>query len=226
MLAEPRVTVARHEVRGIDAESGWGALDSSGWPTGRPGTWIQRMYRLRERRWFCGKRHCCGWGRDSSRSPARMGETEKGRSDLRHLQRVWCMGLSVKNGALRLLVLILVTGRARPMAAADFTPFMGRPTSQREHFQGDQFARAGDPQRISPFARPTDSPHEIGYYMGGGARERSRRAEGRYPEEGVWGTDYGGALIRKHVELGWWHGRSQGGTGSYATDGPRVVRGR
>jgi len=101
---------------------------------------------------------------------------------------------------------------------------MGRPEAQRKHFQGDPFARAGEPQRISPFARPTESPHEIGYYVGGGARERSARAERRYPHEGVWGTDYAGALIPKHVELGWWHGRPQGGTGSYATDGPRLIR--
>jgi len=101
---------------------------------------------------------------------------------------------------------------------------MGRPEAQRKHFQGDPFARAGEPQRISPFARPTESPHEIGYYVGGGARECSRRGECRAVYEGIWGTDYAGLLIPKHVVLGWWHGqRSQGGTGAYHTDGPRLL---
>lgn len=109
-------------------------------------------------------------------------------------------------------------------AAHDFTPSMGRPATERKHFQGNQFERAGNPQCISPLAKPTESSHEIGYYIGGGARERSRHAEPRGPHEGVWGTDYGGLLVPKHVELGWWHGRRyQGGTGSYATDGLRLI---
>lgn len=110
------------------------------------------------------------------------------------------------------------------VAAHDLTPFMGRPATERVHFQGDQFLRAGDPQKVSPLAQPTESPHEFGYYVGGGARERSRHAEHRRPAEGIWGTDYLGIIIPKHVDLGWWHGRRyQGGTGSYGTDGPRVL---
>lgn len=100
---------------------------------------------------------------------------------------------------------------------------MGRPATARKHLQGDQCRRAGCPQCISPLAKPTESPHEIGYYVGGGARERSRCGEERRPHEGTWGTDYAGLLIPKRVELGWWHGRPQGGTGSYRTDGPRLV---
>lgn len=108
--------------------------------------------------------------------------------------------------------------------AHDFTPYMGRPATERKHFQGNQFRRAGNPQCISPLAKPTESPHEIGYYVGGGARERSRRGEPRHPHEGVWGTDYAGLIIPKHVQLGWWHGqRYQGGTGAYQTDGPRIL---
>lgn len=104
------------------------------------------------------------------------------------------------------------------------TPFMGRPATARKHFRGDQHRRAGCPQSVSPLAKPTESPHEIGYYVGGGARERSRGGECRLPQEGVWGTDYGGHVIPKHVVLGWWHGqRSQGGTGAYHTDGPRLL---
>jgi len=106
----------------------------------------------------------------------------------------------------------------------DLTPPMGRPATERKHFQGDQFRRAGDPQRISPLAKPTESPHEEGYYVGGGARERSRTSDERRINEGVWGTDYAGLVIPKHTNLRYWHGRrSQGGTGSYPTDGPRVL---
>ena len=58
----------------------------------------------------------------------------------------------------------------------------------------------------------------------GGARERSRSSEERRINEGVWGTDYTGLVIPKHTNLRWWHGsRYQGGTGSYPTDGPRVL---
>ena len=123
-----------------------------------------------------------------------------------------------------LLICLLAATPAGRAAARDLTPFMGRPATERKHFQGDQFRRAGDPQCISRLAKPTESPHEFGYYVGGGARERSRRGECRMPHEGVWGTDYSGVLIPKHVDLGWWHGRrAQGGTGSYATDGPRIL---
>jgi hypothetical protein len=112
----------------------------------------------------------------------------------------------------------------RPSWGRDLTPPMGRPATERKHFQGDQLQRAGNPQCISPLAKPTESPREFGYYVGGGARERSRHADHRLPSEGVWGTDYLGILIPKHVNLGWWHGRrAQGGSGSYGTDGPRVL---
>lgn len=121
------------------------------------------------------------------------------------------------------LALLAAVG-AGPASAIDLTPFMGRPATQRAHFQGDQFRRAGDPQKISPLAKPTESPHEFGYYVGGGARERSRHGEHRRGSEGVFGTDYLGIVIPKHVDLGWWHGRrAQGGSGSYRTDGPRLL---
>jgi hypothetical protein len=133
----------------------------------------------------------------------------------------------VENPWLRVIVaacLVAAALAADAVLAHDLTPPMGRPATERKHFQGDQFRRAGCPQTISPLARPTESPHEIGYYVGGGARERSRHGEPRFAHEGVWGTDYAGVLIPKHVQLGWWHGRhAQGGTGAYRTDGPRLV---
>ncbi|MCE9631534.1 MAG: hypothetical protein K8S94_12575 [Planctomycetia bacterium] len=124
-----------------------------------------------------------------------------------------------------ILLAVFVAGTSFPSAGGrDLTPPMGRRATERRHFQGNQFRRAGDPQLISPLAKPTESPHEEGYYVGGGARERSRTSEERRPDEGVWGTDYAGRFIRKHTNLRWWHGsRYQGGSGSYGTDGPRVL---
>lgn len=113
---------------------------------------------------------------------------------------------------------------ATSAVAHDWTPFMGRPATERKHFQGNQFDRAGNPERISPLAKPTESPHEEGYYVGGGAREHALRGGERRHDEGVFGTDYTGLLIRKRTNLGWWHGqRYQGGVGAYRTDGPRLV---
>lgn len=129
----------------------------------------------------------------------------------------WCRRLGLPAC---LAIVALAFGDA---SGHDFTPRMGRPATARKHFQGDPFRRAGCPQCISPLAKPTESPHEIGYYVGGGARERSRGGDCRLPHEGVWGTDYAGLLIPKHVELGWWHGRRATGTGTYAPDGPRLV---
>jgi hypothetical protein len=111
-----------------------------------------------------------------------------------------------------------------PASAHDLTPWMGRPATERKHFQGNQFARAGNPQCISPLAMPAESPHEVSYYAGGGARTKAWRGEERRETEGIWGVDYGGILFPKHVDLGWWHGsRYQGGYGAYRTDGPRIV---
>jgi hypothetical protein len=113
---------------------------------------------------------------------------------------------------------------ATPLSAHDLTPSMGRPATARHHFQGNQFERAGNPQCISPLAKPTDSPHEQGYYVGGGAPVKSRRGEARRDHEGTWGVDYTGIIVPKKTNLGWWHGsRYQGGVGSYPTDGPRLV---
>ena len=118
----------------------------------------------------------------------------------------------------------LVPGAAASAGAHDLTPWMGRPATERKHFQGNQFARAGNPQCISPLAVPAESPHEVSYYAGGGARTRAARGQERRDNEGIWGVDYGGILFPKHVELGWWHGgRYQGGYGAYRTDGPRIL---
>lgn len=109
-------------------------------------------------------------------------------------------------------------------AARDLTPYMGRPSTQRKHFQGDPVERAGHPEWVSPLAKPTKSSHEEGYFIGGGARVKSRGGQERRIGEGTWGTDYSGLVIPKKTNLLWWHGqRYQGGVGSYRTDGPRIV---
>lgn len=121
-----------------------------------------------------------------------------------------------------LRALVVVVAAAVPAIGADLSPPMGRPATERRHFQGDQFARAGNPQCLSPFAKPTESPHETGYFVGGGARTRARQGEHRRATDGTWGTDYTGILFPKHIELNWWHGsRFQGGGLGYRNVGPR-----
>jgi hypothetical protein len=69
---------------------------------------------------------------------------------------------------------------------------------------------------VAWWARPSESPHDIGYYVGGGVGKR--HGEPRRPDEGTWGWDYVGLLPRRIV-LWWGHGRRcQGGTGAYRTE--------
>jgi hypothetical protein len=81
--------------------------------------------------------------------------------------------------------------------------------------------RAGNPQSIAWYARPSLNEHYCGGYVGGGA---VHSGHARRPDEGTWGLDYTGALFKKHVWLQWWHGRrDQDGGGSYVTDGPPLI---
>jgi hypothetical protein len=81
----------------------------------------------------------------------------------------------------------------------------------------------GCPQNIAWYAQPSNTPRYIGYYVGGGALVNESKA--RFADEGTWGWDYSPLLIKSRVRLGWWHGEhAQGGTGSYRTDGPRLVQ--
>ena len=86
----------------------------------------------------------------------------------------------------------------------------------------DDQRRAGYPQEQSKLPHPGENAHQVGYYVGGGAAW-GRHSEGRYPDEGTWGWDYQGWIIRRRVILNWWHGRRyQGGVGAYKTEGPRL----
>jgi hypothetical protein len=70
---------------------------------------------------------------------------------------------------------------------------------------------------IAPWARPSNTPDYVGYYVGGGC---AWRGEPRFPDEGTYGWDYGGCYFARRVWLLWCHGRRyQGGTGAYESDG-------
>jgi hypothetical protein len=78
--------------------------------------------------------------------------------------------------------------------------------------------------RVAWWAVPSDTGHYLGYYVGGGCG-RPLKGEQRRADEGTWGWDYQGWLVPRRVMLQWWHGRrSQGGTGAYNTEGPKLYR--
>jgi hypothetical protein len=71
---------------------------------------------------------------------------------------------------------------------------------------------------VAWYARPSNTPCYVGYYVGGGC---PCRGDGRTSEEGTWGWDYQGCCLPRCVRLWWSHGRChQGGKGAYETDGP------
>jgi hypothetical protein len=79
--------------------------------------------------------------------------------------------------------------------------------------------RAGYPRELAHHLEPSTTSGGIGYYVGGGVPLAHRQLRRR--DEGTWGWDETGCHCR--TILGWSRGRKyQGGTGAYATDGPRV----
>lgn len=85
----------------------------------------------------------------------------------------------------------------------------------------DRMARAGYANEWSRWASPTYDDGYLGYYVGGGAKRRSRGGEPRYCHEGTFGIDYSPIVpgFRESVALNWWHGkRYQGGPGQYESD--------
>ena len=98
----------------------------------------------------------------------------------------------------------------------------GQPVRTKKHSATpiDRLHRAGNPQHVAWWARPSLNKHYISYYVGGGA---VIGGEHRGHDEGTWGLDYGGVLFPKRVWLQWWHGRKeQDGGGTYKTDGPKL----
>lgn len=103
----------------------------------------------------------------------------------------------------------LACGWIVPIATAQD---LGVPYQPRA-FSGD-FHRAGNPQCVSRWAQPTREKYQGGYYVGG---SRAVGGQGRYVNEGTWGSDYAPWYTR--VSLGWTHGRRyQDGGGQYEPD--------
>ncbi|MGL4550099.1 MAG: hypothetical protein ACRC33_02835 [Gemmataceae bacterium] len=85
----------------------------------------------------------------------------------------------------------------------------------------DPHQRAGHPAEVSARARPSDDGGYVMYPVGGGAS--AGHGDGPTRDQGTWGWDYVGCRLPSWVTLGWWNGKPQGGTGAYATDGPRPL---
>ena len=83
------------------------------------------------------------------------------------------------------------------------------------------FSRAGLPNCIGRFAKPSlDAYHQVGYVGGGTLFGGSCRRT----EEGTFGMDYSGHWFARKTWLRWSHGeRYQGGAGRYESEGPRVL---
>ena len=85
----------------------------------------------------------------------------------------------------------------------------------------DDQRRAGYPSEVARMAKPSDTGHYIGYYVGGGSPGPLGAPRTRL--EGTWGWDYQGLVWPSRINLQWYHGLfHQGGTGAYKTDGPQV----
>ena len=83
------------------------------------------------------------------------------------------------------------------------------------------FYRAGFPNCIGLFAKPSTDPyHQVGYVGGGTLFGGSSRCI----DEGTFGMDYSGHWFSRKTWLKWSHGnRHQGGAGRYETEGPRLI---
>lgn len=94
------------------------------------------------------------------------------------------------------------------------------PPNATEHACIDHLHRAGHPETQGRFAKPSLNQHYSFGYVGGAAF----RGEPRFAEEGTWGVDYSGILLKKRTWLGWLHGRGeQRHDGSYHTDRPHLL---
>ena len=90
-----------------------------------------------------------------------------------------------------------------------------------KRFSTDDGCRECSPRCVRRPTTPSNTPRYCGYYVGGGLPVHG---EGRHIDrDGTWGWDYGGLLQLKRISLNWSHGqRTQGGTGAYKSDGPKL----
>jgi hypothetical protein len=84
------------------------------------------------------------------------------------------------------------------------------------------FHQAGHPEVVSEFAQESYNEHYSGGYIGGG---KAHGGHERCANQGTWGWDYTPFRpMSSKIFLKWSHGRHyQGGTGAYATDGPKPL---
>jgi hypothetical protein len=95
-------------------------------------------------------------------------------------------------------------------------------SAEDKHAIVPKYSRPGKFYCVSPFAVPSNTRYYGGYYVGGGSLVGG---DGRGPQDGTWGWDYGGIAVKKLVNLDWTHGRRyQGGTGQYNSAGPAAFR--
>jgi hypothetical protein len=112
-------------------------------------------------------------------------------------------------------VVMLLAYSAVPLQAKS-PPSLYQPASCAE------VERAGWPHCHWKWAEVQDECDYTGYYVGGGSSAIFGR--GRCAEEGTWGWDYSGNWFHRRVRLDWFYRpHSQGGTGAYRPDGPRVL---
>jgi len=82
--------------------------------------------------------------------------------------------------------------------------------------------QAGYPDCVSSIAMESYNDHYSGGFVGGG---KAFFGHGRCAQEGTWGWDYTPFRpMSPRIFSRWSHGRHyQGGTGAYATDGPKPI---
>jgi hypothetical protein len=84
------------------------------------------------------------------------------------------------------------------------------------------FRQAGYPQCVSPVSMVSYNEHYSGGYVGGG---KFLGGQEPCPHQGTWGWDYTPFRpMSSRIFLKWSNGRHyEGGTGAYATDGPKPL---
>jgi hypothetical protein len=134
--------------------------------------------------------------------------------------------------SIRVFIVITSVGFVRASLAQDQAPrrqyfvlhphAQGTPAAGKPRCLSHTDERAGYPRGLSGHLEPSTTPGGIGYYVGGGTA--LSHGEGHHGDEGTWGWDETGCrFFRRRNILGWSHGRRyQGGTCSYATDGPHI----
>jgi hypothetical protein len=103
-------------------------------------------------------------------------------------------------------------------------PLCGPPANDGSEVYGHNMHRAGYPQSVACWAKPSETCAYIGYPVGGGC---PCHRSGRMPNpecDGTWGWDYCGRCFKRNVFLLWWtKPKSQGGVGQYEPEGPNFV---